>query len=674
MTIEGQRENSPKFKEIDWVSKQVAEELKIFNKEKFYEKNGEEIVYNMDTVKQYLWVLKDKKTWKELISKNSSAMVMAVQIALYSQNYSFGSIDWILWDKTKEAIRKFQADNNLPVDTYWRSMPSTIQKLLEVISREDQVEIPQEEKNEAEEIMEGKENKEQNEEQPEESTLIIEPHVEPTTNEPTLDEITQEEWWEASSVFYKPDENMEWINAQETIRPEIQALIDSYNWNSEHFKNVKELTKAEAKAINELHWAAWQYLYFSSLEKIHPVALEELMNHHSGMQLWLKTLSKEQAEKMEGFKYGIEFNNLTTLDPSVAQSLAKTWGKLELPAVRHLSPEIMEAFSGRESGELIFKTVDMLDVQTAEKMVQIQYPWTIYFYGIKEISWEVAQILAQKPERFGLKDLDGTKPLSNEILDALSDFPYAHLNSSVVDQVVAYKKAKKIEDKQITGPILELYNSWYKNMDSLKEIKSLSYDDAVLLSETWRSLDLSWIEEFAPDTFEALMKTQGKITLWLEEFPESLAKKIDNRGYWFEFKNLKTLDVNIAKHLASCHWEINLDSLESITPEVARALSEKSWSTITLNWIQEENPQVFEAFNNYSGTVLFNNISELSEASAKVLEKKQIWSIFLHGLKEPLPDELVPYLANNISHISTKPWGNITKQLDKYRYPEKYKE
>ena len=142
MTIEQQKENSPKFREVERVSKQVKEELKRFNKEKFYDKNGEEIVYNMDTVKQYLWVLKEKKTWNELISKNSSAMIMAVQIALYSQNYSFWTIDWILGERTKTAIRKFQADNNLPVDTYWRSMPSTIQKLLEVVSREDQVEIP----------------------------------------------------------------------------------------------------------------------------------------------------------------------------------------------------------------------------------------------------------------------------------------------------------------------------------------------------------------------------------------------------------------------------------------------------------------------------------------------------------------------------------------------------
>ena len=672
MGIESSREvkiSADKHREeADWVKIQIRDALSSLKKdivvdkaETFYEKKENEIVYNMDTVRDYLTTLKEKKSWKELTSSNSSAMVMAVQISLYSLGYEFWNIDWLLGDRTKQAIKKFQKDNELPIDPYWRVLPTTIEKLLESISEKEEVAVSNNDKNEYVVVEEWKWDEEKpGEGESEEGDVKDEGELNP-------------EWGEAG-VFIKLDENMEWINAQETIRPEIQELIDSYNWNAEHFKNVTELTKAEAKAINELHWAAWQYLYFSSLEKIHPAALEELMNHHSGMQLWLKTLSKEQAEKMEGFKYGIEFNNLTTLDPSVAQSLAKAWGKLEFSAVWQVSPEIMEAFSGRESGDLIFETVDMLDAQTAEKMVHIQYPWTIYFNGIKEISWEVAQVLAQKPERFGLKNLDSTKTLSNEVLDALSKFPYLHLNQGVVDQVAIYKKAKKIEGKQLTAPILELYNSDFRNMDGLKNITSLSYDDAVLLSESWKSLDLSWIEEFAPDVFEVLMETKAPITLGLEEFPESLAEKVPGRTYGLTFKNLKTLEPNIANYLYNCHWELKLDALENITPETAKILARKKESLISLNWIKEENPQVFEAFNNYSGNVIFSGISEITEESAKVLERKQNGLIYLHGLKDPLPDELVPHLANNITHISTDPESRIPRQLDRYLHPEKYEE
>lgn len=54
MSIEAPRELSAKLKEIQWVKDQVKEELRRFNKETFYEKNGDEINYNMDTVRQYL--------------------------------------------------------------------------------------------------------------------------------------------------------------------------------------------------------------------------------------------------------------------------------------------------------------------------------------------------------------------------------------------------------------------------------------------------------------------------------------------------------------------------------------------------------------------------------------------------------------------------------------------
>ena len=132
----------------EWVKKQVREELIKLNKECFYEVKWEEVTYNMDTVKHYLNSIKDKKTWKELTMNNSSVLIMAVQIALYSQNYKFWRIDGLLGPKTKAAIKKFQADNGLSVDTYWRTMPTTIAKLLEKITPMENVELNEEEKKE----------------------------------------------------------------------------------------------------------------------------------------------------------------------------------------------------------------------------------------------------------------------------------------------------------------------------------------------------------------------------------------------------------------------------------------------------------------------------------------------------------------------------------------------
>ncbi|MBR4567586.1 hypothetical protein IKO18_04105 [bacterium] len=59
---------------------------------------------------------------------------------------------------------------------------------------------------------------------------------------------------------------------------------------------------------------------------------------------------------------------------------------------------------------------------------------------------------------------------------------YLQFNSDVADQVEAYKKEKKIDGKELSTPILELYNSGFRDLDSLKNLTSLTYDDAVLLS------------------------------------------------------------------------------------------------------------------------------------------------------------------------------------------------
>ena len=636
--------------EAEWVKIQIRDALSslrqwiVADKAKtFYEKKDNEIVYNMDTVRDYLSTLKEKKSWKELTSSNSSAMIMAVQISLYSLGYEFWNIDWLLWDKTKQAIQKFQKDHQLPVDTYWRALPSTIEKLLESISTKEEVAVSQHDEKE----------------------YVV------------VDQWTGvDEWIKAKNpfsaeTFYTPNENMEWITAQETIRPKLQELINSYNWNAEHFKNVTELTKAEAKAICGIHWIGSQYLYLSSLEKIHPAALEELSKHHSGFELWLKTLTKEQAQKIEGFKYGIWFNNLISLEPSIIQFLSKTEWRLEFSAINQLTPEIMTAFSEKQFWDLVFNAVDSLDIQTAEKMVS--YPGKVFLNNVKEISWDVAKVLSKNPWSIFLKNLDGKKPLSNDVLEWLSAMNYLQFNSDVADQIEAYKKEKKIDGKELSAPILELFNSGFRDLDSLKTLTSLTYDDAVLLSWITRPLDLSWIKSFDPNTFEALMKANTTITLWLEEFPEELAKSVEWRTYWFDFINLKHLDEKSAQHLAHYYWSLGLNALETITPWVAKILAWK-WGNafISLNWIQEENPQVFEEFKNYSGSISFNNISSLSLESAMILEKKSSWIIHLNGLTYPIPDEIVPYLAHNIIHISSN--ANVIGQLDRYLHPEKYEQ
>ena len=74
------------IKEVAWVQQQVKAELSDLRAgvsvDNFYTKEADgTVTYKMDVVKDYLNTLKDKE-WRELTAKNTSAWMMAVQIAL----------------------------------------------------------------------------------------------------------------------------------------------------------------------------------------------------------------------------------------------------------------------------------------------------------------------------------------------------------------------------------------------------------------------------------------------------------------------------------------------------------------------------------------------------------------------------------------------------------------
>lgn len=130
MSVEKFEQESSELREIEWVQSQVRDELKTLEQELFYTKEGETVTYNMWIVKQYLDTLKETD-WKTLVSKNSSAFIMAVQIALESKWYDVGKIDGLWGSRTSKAVKEFQAAQSLSADGLpW---PITISKIVEVL-------------------------------------------------------------------------------------------------------------------------------------------------------------------------------------------------------------------------------------------------------------------------------------------------------------------------------------------------------------------------------------------------------------------------------------------------------------------------------------------------------------------------------------------------------------
>ena len=122
-------QDSSEIKEIDWVQQQVKTELQDLQKESFYTtwEDGK-VNYDMEAVKNYLTTIQ-QKNWSDLTSKNSSAWIMAVQIALEERGIDVGKIDGIFGAGTRAAVRTFQEKNGITADGL--PGPQTIAKLLE---------------------------------------------------------------------------------------------------------------------------------------------------------------------------------------------------------------------------------------------------------------------------------------------------------------------------------------------------------------------------------------------------------------------------------------------------------------------------------------------------------------------------------------------------------------
>ena len=125
-------QDTTEIKEIDWVQQQVKAELQDLQKQSFYStwEDGK-VNYDMDAVKNYLTTIK-QKNWSELTSKNSSAWIMAVQIALEERGIDVGKVDGIFGAGTRAAVRTFQEENKINADGL--PGPQTIEKLLEGIA------------------------------------------------------------------------------------------------------------------------------------------------------------------------------------------------------------------------------------------------------------------------------------------------------------------------------------------------------------------------------------------------------------------------------------------------------------------------------------------------------------------------------------------------------------
>jgi hypothetical protein len=375
------------------------------------------------------------------------------------------------------------------------------------------------------------------------------------------------------------------------------------------------------------------------------------------------------AKKLEGRRFSIDFNNLTTLEPWVAEILWNSKCNIEFWNLKTLTPEIINGLSKKTKWDVIFNAVETIDDATAEAISK--YPWKISLKGVKSISGSVAKKLWEKGKGIILTGLDARNPLPREVLEWLSKFKnysYVEFNSDTILQLSNFEKQEKRKWKNLSQGVVDVLD-YNKPEYSLESLKSITRDDAEFLVERWGSRDLSGVEEIDEETFSILMKNKYWISLWIKELPDSYLKYINWRSWSLTFNNIKELKLDQAKSLAATQWNLTLDGLTSIQQDVANELVKKELGSITLNWITELTPEIARAFLNYEWTITLNNIKSITSEVATILTKKTSGFINLKWIQSPLPEDLIPILAKAKKvNLGVDPLGEI----DRYVRPDIY--
>ncbi len=145
------------FKNIDWVKEQVNSELNALKdslkteKIHFVQENWE---YDINLVKDYLQIIQNK-SFEELSKKNSSAWIMAVQVALDHLGYfedlpNKKTIDWIFtmgWT-TQKAVLNFQKQLDNPnLEKKWIPGPETIKSIVKELNTKTDLNLRQDKYN-----------------------------------------------------------------------------------------------------------------------------------------------------------------------------------------------------------------------------------------------------------------------------------------------------------------------------------------------------------------------------------------------------------------------------------------------------------------------------------------------------------------------------------------------
>ncbi len=483
--------------EVNWVQEQTRLALADLQKEVLYTKEWDNVTFDVDTSIAYLQTLKDAKTWKEMVEENSGATIMAIQILLKNKWYELWKIDGILrtkWQatsKTMEAIKKFQSANWLNPD--WIPGPETLEKLLAKYA-----------------VWWNNDWNEYDHQAVEQAGLNG--WNQPSRQNGSPDgQAPTDNWWadkvgEATVEIESNTTVVEDVTEDQNIDSENKDYEENESITKEEFYELREkssLTVDEAKKIVDYVKKYKEYLYLDWLTSIEPWVAEALAKHQGDLTLdWLTSIESWVAEALATHKDRLYLDWLTSIDKKVAKALAKHQGDLTLDWLTSIELPVAEALA--------------------------KHQWTLSLDWLTSIEPWVAEALATHKDR--------------------------------------------------------LYLYW---------LKSIELPVAEALAKHQWTLYLRWLTSIEPWVAEALAKHQGDLALdWLTSIESWVAEALATHKDRLYLDWLTSIEPWVAKALAKHQWSLSLDWLKSMSDEVATELAKVKYLRINTGILTPEQKKI----------------------------------------------------------------------------------
>ncbi|MCY2973034.1 MAG: hypothetical protein NTW52_00010 [Planctomycetota bacterium] len=218
---------------------------------------------------------------------------------------------------------------------------------------------------------------------------------------------------EVAAVLSKHPGNLN-LPAITQLAPEVaKALIGEKEHLWLALNGLKEISPDLARELA----AAKCALQLDGVETVTPEIAEILGTHQGSLSLGLTSISPDVAEKLAMHDAWLILRSLATIDVESAALLAKHKQWLSLDGLKLMTPQIAEALGHYDGDKLDLNGLKSLEFEVAKRLANAKCAAGIYLNGLKEVSPDIIQALANGNSTLSFQGLEFIDTSCEQALD-----------------------------------------------------------------------------------------------------------------------------------------------------------------------------------------------------------------------------------------------------------------